>query len=795
MKFLFVGDPHNQVRTPANRTDDFHETFRQKVKEVKQIAKEEKVNAVLQAGDFFHAPQYNNDFIMDVVNLWSFVPEKYQLLKDLQEGTGDPLKIAKRLQEDIPYIGPIGNHDLIGESQRSYSKTSLAFLEKLGFMQIPSKEEPIIFTDEDGTKVAITAASYHHGMDEPEFVDDYIIDEKLGDTHIHIVHGYLSHKGLGKFITHTLVDSVKDTKADITLAGHDHIGFAPVEVNGKLFANPGSLTRTKADIKEIERQPKVLILEIADKKVTVKERLLTSAPKGEKVLDRTSILERKSKASKLESIKSIVNKAKLSKGQSVTDIVESVADAEGIEEEITEDVVNRVTEKIEEMGSSDVAEVGDYHLSQIILENFQSHKHSVFDLSEGLNIFTGESSNGKSAIMRGMRWLMDNHGRSQRNSFIRHGADYAKVTAVFDTGLMVSRVINKKAHRDNGWEIYDPLTGETEKGNTRMVDEVRALFGYTKVQYDTDDDLDINFLNQGDGWYFIGDHVTSSKRAKIIGAIFGTHYTDAVMRDLEKNIRQIKQQEKVRENDLSKTKDNIKEFDYLDDVKKTLNVVKDKIKELKELTERKEQIDKLVEKEKQLDKQRTELKVIIKDTDSIDKAKEMLNGLERISADYLTNIRLINKTKQIKEQEKKNSHILEQTKNTEELKTLVGKLESKNEEYQTVVKLLSDRAKVVKEGQSSRKLVKDLGHLDVVRKKAERLQSLSDKFSILSSLNNENTSIQKKAHSELEKIKKYEKLSKDLQNTYKELIEEHGACPTCGQTVSDNTLAEHLTHA
>lgn len=747
MKFLFVGDPHNQVRTPGNRTDDFHATYQKKVDEIKQIAKEENVTAILQPGDFLNQPNYNNDFLMEVIRKWSFVPEKYELMEQLRTGKGDIAKIAQRLQEDIPYIGAIGNHELVGESLKSYPRTSLAFLEKLGFMTLASREEPIIFTDEDGTNVAITATHYHHGMDKPEHVDDYIIDKKAGDIHIHMVHGYLAHKNLGDLITHTLVDAVKETQADVTLAGHDHVGFKPVEIDGKLFANPGAMTRTKADVKEISRDIKVIIVEVKDGKVSLTERKLKSAPAGKDVLDRTLITAKATRSAKIESIKSIVKKAGLNKGQSVTDIIESVAKADGIDEDITEDVVERVTQKIEEMGKKESATVASYKLSQIVLENFQSHKHSVFDVDDSLNIFTGESSNGKSAVMRAMRWLMDNHGKSQRESFINHDADRAKVTAVFDNGLMVSRVLDRKGHGNNGWEIYDPTTGETESGNTQLAEQVRELFGYTKVQYDTNDALDVNFMNQGDGWYFIGDHVKASERAKIIGAIFGTHYTDAVMKDLEKDMRSIRSEVRVREKDLETTNEQIKSFDYLADVEMKLKDAQVCAESLESFEKRREEVEGLLERQAELNKQKAVIDTFLSESTTLNAASDELANLKVLA-----------------------------------------------EQHNIVTQLLTKRSQIIRDGKSSRQLVESLGELNKAAQLVNELATLSKTHESVVSLSAKQEKVRTQIEREQKLATKQTDMIEALQAEYKQLLDESGMCPTCGQDVDSHVLDAHLTH-
>ena len=795
MKFLFLGDAHNQVRTPANRTDDFHETFRNKVEEIKKIAKEENVKAILQPGDFLNSPQYNNDFVMNVVRMWSFVPEKYELLEDLRQGKGNVDDIANRLQEDIPYIGAVGNHELIGESIKSYPRTSIAFMEELGFMKMASKEEPIIFTDDDGTKVAITATHYHHGMDEPEHVNDYIVDEKAGDIHIHMVHGYLAAKDLGPLITHTLVDAVQETKADLTLAGHDHIGFSPVTIDGKQFANPGSLTRTKADVKEISRSPKVLIIEVKDGKVTLTERELETAKPGDKVLDRTSILKRAAKSSKIESIKSIVNKAKISKGNDVTDIIKAVADAETLDESVTGDVVKRVTDKMEEMGRSTTASVEPYKLSQIVLENFQSHEHSIFDISEGLNIFTGESSNGKSAVMRAMRWLIDNQGKSQRESFIRHGADFAKVTALFDNGKMISRIIHTQAHKDNGWEIYDPATGETHAGNTRMLGEIQEHFGFTKIQYDVNDELDVNFMNQGDGWYFIGDHVTASKRAKIIGAIFGTHYTDAVMRDLERDLRKIRQESKVREEDVDKLQKKIDEFDYLDEFENRLHQVEKLVSKLGKLDDKKKIVDNLITMSTDLNEQEKHLKDVLIKSKGLTEASNKMIELERTYSHYQQVVNILQRQTAIIHEGRVQRKLTEELQDIEVVSKKFTELDNIYRKHAQLTTLIKDESVIAKGLTDTKTIISNLKNTDMATMKVETLIELVERHKKLSSLVKEETSIKTSITKGIQFVKDLDVNINTLQDQYKQLLDDNGHCPTCGQVVNDEALESHLVQS
>ena len=135
------------------------------------------------------------------------------------------------VNKSIPMIGIAGNHDLIGNSLDTLPSTTLGLLSSLGLMRIVSKDNPVFFETEDGLKVAITGTSYHLHQDEKEYIDDYIVKEKLGDIHIHLVHGMLSEKDLGSLIKHTLIDNILNDIKEQTGDDYEFIGWSPEPIN------------------------------------------------------------------------------------------------------------------------------------------------------------------------------------------------------------------------------------------------------------------------------------------------------------------------------------------------------------------------------------------------------------------------------------------------------------------------------------------------------------------------------------------------------------------------------------
>jgi len=87
-------------------------------------------------------------------------------------------------------------------------------------------------------------------------------------------------------------------------------------------------------------------------------------------------------------------------------------------------------------------------INTLTIRNFQSHKETILDLSPGVNVITGPSDSGKSAILRALIWLVEN--RPSGDSF---RSDWGGSTFVeLDLGkFTVWRVRNKDQNEYGMW--------------------------------------------------------------------------------------------------------------------------------------------------------------------------------------------------------------------------------------------------------------------------------------------------------------------------------------------------------
>lgn len=309
MKLLFLTDTHIRGNTPENRKDNLGDTLKNKINEVVEIADKYEVDYILHGGDFF-----------DVASPSLAV-------------TGEFLELFK--QFTVPIYAISGNHDLFGANIQTLPRTLLGFIARLGFINLINPGEKIYLKKHD-VCLQLTGQPYHYDIDIRPRELDYYVTKEAADVAIHMVHGMLAHQE--EFPgPHTLIDDILETEADITLSGHNHLGFGNLEINEKYFVNPGALIRLSNHKKEIERKVGVTLIDLEGKKIECTTIPLSSAPLGEEVLDRSKVEAKASLNLKLErftqEIKQAADMEKMNVRNIINDVINNLQDSEDVREE------------------------------------------------------------------------------------------------------------------------------------------------------------------------------------------------------------------------------------------------------------------------------------------------------------------------------------------------------------------------------------------------------------------------------------------------------------------------------
>lgn len=316
MKILYFTDTHIRGTNPKNRKDDFVQTLENKLLEIVDIINKNNVDYVIHGGDLFDRP----DISISIVSRFA--------------------KILKTI--NVPIYIVSGNHDMFGHNPLTINRTMLGLLNELDFFTIIEKDEKIILT-KDKIKVQLTGQPYIYDIDDPKNINGYMVNTIEDNTNfsIHAVHGMLLEKPFVKGIPYTLVEDIKDTKADITLSGHYHSGFKTTIIDGKYFINPGSMVRVTNSLRELERIPQVLIMNLNDK-IEIEYIPLKSALKGELVLDRTEVEKHIFKSERLHEFKQTIDSALNFDKMDINDVLIEVSNSQGVSDEVKIEALRRI---------------------------------------------------------------------------------------------------------------------------------------------------------------------------------------------------------------------------------------------------------------------------------------------------------------------------------------------------------------------------------------------------------------------------------------------------------------------
>jgi exonuclease SbcC len=200
-------------------------------------------------------------------------------------------------------------------------------------------------------------------------------------------------------------------------------------------------------------------------------------------------------------------------------------------------------------------------IRKLKLKNFQSHALTEIDLSKGLNVFVGNSDEGKSAIVRALDAVLRNE---VSNDLVRHGEEFFEVTIILDNGTVVSR---RKGEDVNEYVIIeeDKVAETFERLGNDVPKRVREILGSCDVTID-EEDIPVTIANQEHGTFLMDQ--AAPVRAKLFGKISGLDVIDRALKEIQsdtyKSERDIRDGEAVLEEYKTKEVSLKKEFDTID---------------------------------------------------------------------------------------------------------------------------------------------------------------------------------------------------------------------------------------
>ncbi|MDA2014205.1 AAA family ATPase [Bacillus cereus] len=225
-------------------------------------------------------------------------------------------------------------------------------------------------------------------------------------------------------------------------------------------------------------------------------------------------------------------------------------------------------------------------INEIFVEGFQSHTNSHFNLGNGLNVITGPSDSGKTAIIRAVRWVAFNE--PQGEAFVNESVGHATVVIHLDNGIIISK------HRRKGKTSYRIQTDPGDAGSvfekSEVPEEVKQLLGITKQTFG-DFVTALNFAFQLEVPFLISE--TPSSGAKVLGKLAGTEAVDLAVKSVSKDTYAARQERLLAEKEIERLAGNLLEYLDVDDKVQQLKTAESLMEHIEELHKKKEVLQQL----------------------------------------------------------------------------------------------------------------------------------------------------------------------------------------------------------
>jgi len=186
-------------------------------------------------------------------------------------------------------------------------------------------------------------------------------------------------------------------------------------------------------------------------------------------------------------------------------------------------------------------------INKATIKNFQSLRDCSIEFSPGINTITGPSDEGKSAILRALRWALLNMPKGDH--FRTFDTKKTSVELELDDGT-ITRI---KGSSENAYVI----NGTTHRAfGTQPPEEALSLHNLTEI----------NIQRQTDGYFWFS--LTPAEVSKRLNDIVDLSLLDVASTNINKRQRQVNQKLKWVQERLAEAREKKKELNFIKEAKK-----------------------------------------------------------------------------------------------------------------------------------------------------------------------------------------------------------------------------------
>jgi exonuclease SbcC len=290
-------------------------------------------------------------------------------------------------------------------------------------------------------------------------------------------------------------------------------------------------------------------------------------------------------------------------------------------------------------------------INSIQIHNYQTHKDTKINLSKGVNVITGESSQGKTALLRALIWALTNKPSKGKPSWWDKNS--SNVVVEFTDKTIIQRGRKKNLNYYKSSLINNDLTAFGQN----VPDEIKQIVCMN----------DVNIHKQFDTPFLLSS--TAGDVAKLLNKIVNLEIIDSSLFKANQKKRKEKQQLEFVEQRKIELEKELNNFGWLDNAEKDLNKInniqtrydninkeyneiEDIINSLERMDEGLLEINKLLTIENEVNKI---IKIQVKENDIDDKIADLINLLMDIET---ISTKIDTKEKQLIDMEKEHKKLM-----------------------------------------------------------------------------------------------------------------------------------------
>jgi len=268
------------------------------------------------------------------------------------------------------------------------------------------------------------------------------------------------------------------------------------------------------------------------------------------------------------------------------------------------------------------------HISEVKIKNFQSHEKTKLKLSKNLNVIFGNGDHGKSAILRSIKWVIEN--RPLGNTFRKHDTDETFVELKKDKKI----IKRKKSNSKNEYSINKNLPLKALGSN--VPEDVSSALNLSNI----------NIQEQDKSFFLINE--SPGKRSKLLNEVAGLQEMDSCLKITSSEIRSINSNIENKKEQIENFEKELKKLKWVKSADVQLEKLQKQEREIKEKEEKHLYIINLINS---ISKFKNRKSMLLSDEfiSSLQKIIKTRNSIEKLESHYEKIRKIIEKITNLKE--------------------------------------------------------------------------------------------------------------------------------------------------